>query len=448
MVVWQRNERPSAPNIWWVSNPRVRVMARKPTGSAFLFGALNIEYPGAGPSAPPQGRMNGSKKRRHSTTNPDTDKRRVGPINIPHALKSSAASAHFNPQLSLFQYITYDSTHDSKRLGQPEKADDQSKVNAAAETTRQDDTDKAGIIGEQRGLQPPAQSRCADCADHLRAHGPDDEWGANADRTARIGYRWEGNEGACQDYRHGDPRCAKRQTCEYRHDLDQEGDNSPVLPAICSADGKMQPALRAFNDVRDAAQRNDAQERAARPPLFPQQDDRQIFCRNRKDRRHGHEEECQHRQCRFVFLAKGGRIGLKLAEGRASDGVHLIECGPDRVLIQIHGILIIANLRGPVEQAQRYPVHGSRQGVRDRKTHHMQPKTDHRLHFTVEDGRSRPPPARKPGSESNAKRGRNRPQHQRPVAVAANCDDDGNGGPRKCAEKLNLANSAELHRAT
>ena len=44
-------------------------------------------------------------------------------------------------------------------------------------------------------------------------------------------------------HRHGDPRGAKGQTSENRHDLDTERNDPPVLPAVRSPDGKMQPAL-------------------------------------------------------------------------------------------------------------------------------------------------------------------------------------------------------------
>jgi hypothetical protein len=56
------------------------------------------------------------------------------------------------------------------------------------------------------------------------------------------------------------PRSAKGQTSKNRHDLDTERNDPPVLPAVCSPGGKVQPALRAFNGLENTAQANDTQE--------------------------------------------------------------------------------------------------------------------------------------------------------------------------------------------
>src|SRR6266478_473814 len=100
----------------------------------------------------------------------------------------------FDPLLSIPQQIPYDRRRNLDRLGEPEQAHDDSKVNADTETARQDDSDEAGEIGESRRLKPPASSRGGDCADQLRAHGVDHECGADAYRAARIDYRGHGNE--------------------------------------------------------------------------------------------------------------------------------------------------------------------------------------------------------------------------------------------------------------
>ena len=164
-----------------------------------------------------------------------------------------------------------------------------------------------------------------------------------------------------------------------------------------------------------------AQECARRPPLLPQKYDRQIFAGHRKYRCGWHDEERQRRQCRLVLLPKRNWIGLQLAQGRAPDGVYLRERREDGVLIQRYRVLIIAHLLGAVEQPKAYAIDCLGDCIRDRESHYMQPKTDHRFHFIVESRKAGSPWTGQPGPDHNAQRIRDGARHQRPVAKSSKC---------------------------
>src|SRR5579871_1008052 len=154
----------------------------------------------------------------------------------------------FSPEL-----ILNDLTRNPNRLGHPKQADNDNEVTAGTETGGQYDTHEGRVIADNRRVQPPASRHGAHCADQLRTYGAHHEVGANADRAPRITDRWYGNEHARDDARDGDAGGAERQASENRGDLDDERDDPPVSPAVRSPDGKMQPALRAFNDLENAA---------------------------------------------------------------------------------------------------------------------------------------------------------------------------------------------------
>ena len=56
------------------------------------------------------------------------------------------------------------------------------------------------------------------------------------------------------------PSAPKGRPAENRNDLDTEGNDPPILPAIGSPKRKVDPALRAFDDLKNAAQGNNTQE--------------------------------------------------------------------------------------------------------------------------------------------------------------------------------------------
>src|SRR5580698_2349667 len=164
---------------------------------------------------------------------------------------------------------------------------------------------------------------------------------------------------------------AKTQTPDDGYGLDGEGNNPPIAPAIRSTNGKMKPSLRHFDGLENAAQSNDRQERASRSPLLPQQYDRQILPGHRQYRSRRHDKECERRKRRLILLPKRIRIGLQLAEGGASDSVHLRKRREDGIVIERYCVLVIAYLRRPVEQSKSNPVHCLRDRVCDGEAHHM-----------------------------------------------------------------------------
>ena len=66
-------------------------------------------------------------------------------------------------------------------------------------------------------------------------YGTHHDSGADAYRAARINDRGYGNEQACDDARGGHARCTKGQTSKKRSHLDTERNDTPLLPAVCSA---------------------------------------------------------------------------------------------------------------------------------------------------------------------------------------------------------------------
>src|SRR5262249_48620282 len=72
------------------------------------------------------------------------------------------------------------------RFGKPKKADNDGKVEGGTEGSRQQNTDKPGVTGENRDLQAPACCEDDDGSDQLWTYGAHDESTANSYRAARI----------------------------------------------------------------------------------------------------------------------------------------------------------------------------------------------------------------------------------------------------------------------
>src|SRR6516165_5358153 len=141
------------------------------------------------------------------------------------------------------QSILHDYARDLDGFSKPKQAHNYNKVNGDTEANRQKHTGKGGTMDESGGLQPPASSRGADCADQLLAYGPHHECGANANRATRITNRGYGNEQACNDHGYRDPCGAKGQTSENCHEVGNDRNDPPISPAVRPPDGKMEPAL-------------------------------------------------------------------------------------------------------------------------------------------------------------------------------------------------------------
>ena len=133
----------------------------------------------------------------------------------------SRAGQKVQPLLAIGPESTlYRGAGNSHWLGEAKQADNDSKVYDYTDACGRKDTPKTGTMSENIHLQPHASSRGGDCADQLWPHGPDHKRRANAYRTAGVIDGGDRNEDARNDARSSDPRRAKGQACENRHDLD------------------------------------------------------------------------------------------------------------------------------------------------------------------------------------------------------------------------------------
>ena len=209
----------------------------------------------------------------------------------------------------------------------------------------------------------------------------------------------------------------------------------------------MEPSGRPIDRLRDAAQREDAQQRPGVVPFCPEEKHDEILADHREDSERRHAEECECRDRLGPEPSQLAMVARNLAEARDRHGMQGAAEDAEHALVDEYGVLVIAEHHRSAAVAESHAVCRAGDEGRHGQAAAIEAEPQHVLHARSERRPSWQPAASQPYGDGFEQVCRDGPQRQRPEVVAGKRHGDGDRCARGISGDVYDRQLAELHRS-